>query len=217
MSLTSQIEECRSLAHKVFRLKWDNPASSLKQIAHDLHATYSATSRAWERLRKREDFPRLCPICFEAKRYGLICHHCGAELDQAMPLAVDFDSQSPRHSIQPKNGLGSETDYYHLRFLTNSGRVVKNQAEIDRTRDNALERSKSDLLQWLKGSTPKADVTEAAARLLAKEFNEFHTRYPGLKATPKIRVQLLSNAKRRLILAFPSVELSNSNGGSGEP
>lgn len=188
--------------HLILRFKWET-GGSLKAASDELHLPYTGVRQAWTRFNRRADKDRRCPVCFEPKRYGLQCHGCGAELGQVDRSAhFDFESQSPVYLIQPRSGLGSVTSYNSLRGLNNTGRILKNQAEKFNG-DASLEKAKSELMQWIKGLSPKEEVTDAAAKLLIKEFQGFRARYPGLKIKPAIAGELTENVKRRLKLAYP--------------
>ncbi len=197
--------------HRTLRARWDNPTASLRQTAKDLGMNYWTCAKLWERCRKRRDFSRLCPVCFQPKRVGLQCHGCGTELDSISSVEIDFDSQYPVHRIQPLGGLGSMTSYglvSRRMKLNNTGAILKQRAEHDSP--SPFQAAKKQMLQWLKGFTPSEDITDAAYRLLSREFSEFENRYPNVRINPQIRTQLLNNAEQRLALAYPQVSVQTS-------
>ncbi|MGP8057015.1 MAG: hypothetical protein ACLP9K_05405 [Nitrososphaerales archaeon] len=210
------MDSCKCGAHAQHRVrlfKWNNPLASYKVIAKELDLpSEDAAKQAWYRFNKKKDHGRFCPVCFNPSLLNLVCHFCGADLGEVQREdAIDFEAQNPVYSIQPLGGLGSQTSYSDL-GLTNSKRILDQQ--ISKTeKDQALAKAKRALLQFLKGFFPREDVTDVAARLLAKAFTEFRMEYPGLKITPRVANELVAITIARLKLFYP--RMARGNGVTG--
>lgn len=104
-----------------------------------------------------------------------VCASCGFEVDRPeILLTVNVASQSPRYSIQPLEGLGSQTPYTALK-LQFRGRNIAHL--VKRPQDPLLERCKSELWQALKEVIPLDHVVEEATKILTKEVRELEYRY----------------------------------------
>lgn len=190
--------------HIVFRFIWKNPGASLKVASEELHLSYENVRQTASRIRRRKNIHLLCPECFSASLNRGTCTTCGFEMDRAdIPLEVDFHSQSPVHSIQPLNGLGSDTDYDHMK-LQYGGKNVRHL--VERAEDPLLERCKSDLWEALKEVMPPDQVVEETTMLLSKEVKELRHRYPALARSTLARRQIVSNILKLLVLRYPSLK-----------
>jgi hypothetical protein len=202
---------------KVYRYLWHNPGTSLKAAAKELHLSYAAVRLAKSRLCRRKDIHLLCPECFKPSLRSGLCHGCGYELDRPhIPLTPDFESQSPRYAIQPKNGLGSQTDYNRL-GLRYGGDNIRHL--VERVENPLLERARSELWQALKEVMPPDGVVEEANRVLTKDVLEFQARYPSLVRSPKATRQLVDNVLSVLAFRYPAlrkcIAVSSVLGGDG--
>jgi hypothetical protein len=187
--------------HRLYKFLWLNKGTTLKSAALDLHISYANAKQIKHRLSARKDIHLRCPECFEPSLRGGACTSCGFEMDRPdIPMEIDFGSQSPRYSIQPLGGLGSQTSYMHL-SLSYGGQNVKHL--VERPKNSLLERCKSDLWQALKEAMPPAGVVEEASLLLSKEVIEFQRRYPFLVSSTKARKQLVDNVMKVLRLRYP--------------
>jgi hypothetical protein len=197
---------CRCRAHsqhRVFRFLFENPGVPLKVAAGELGMTYNAVRLAKSRVTRRHDIARICPTCFEGALDGLVCRNCGAELDS--PEVIDagsFDSQSPVHSIQPLDGLGSATRYTALSLQYGGANLRR---LVEKPRDALLERAKSQLWQELKEVMPPDWVVEESTRLLTKEVRGFGMRYPRLLGARNLSSQLVAIVVARLALRYPGL------------
>jgi len=196
--------KCQSHSlHLLYSYLISHPGANLKEAAHELRISHEAARQRASRLKRRNDLIRLCPGCFSPSLYRGVCASCGYELDQPdIPLSVDFESQSLRHSIQPLSGLGGKTDYLALRFQY-GGQNISHL--VERPSDLLLERCKSELWSALKEVMPPDEVTEDAVRLLTKEVREFESRYPALVNSTKTKGQIVKNVLRVLQLRFPAL------------
>ena len=193
---------------KVYRYLWQNPGANLRVAARDLHMTWNAVKIAKHRLRRRPDIGRLCPECFQASFYSLVCALCGFEGERpTFPEGLRFEYQTPVHSIQPLGGLGSQTEYGRL-GLAYGGRNIAHL--VERSQERFLEQCRSDLWEELKATMPDDAVAEEAARLLVKEVSEFRVRYPLLVSSKYLRRQLVENVVLRLALLHPALRRPHS-------
>ena len=222
MSSKSDLGACGCGAHSqhlVFRHLWDHPSTRLKAVAAEVGLTYLAVRLARHRLRMKKNLHLYCPICFTPSLQGLACGNCGAELDRPqVPVEASFDSQSPVHSIQPGNGLGSYNEYDQrgLVLKTSTGTVVSRlrlncggtniKHLLEKVEDPLLERSKSLLWEALKGPALPDDVVEQASRLLVREMKDFEYRYPGLISGHKVVSQLVQNVLDLVVLRYPKLK-----------
>jgi hypothetical protein len=78
--------------------------------------------------------------------------------------------------------------------------------------DPLIRNCKSDILEWLKGSYPKDDISDAAGRLVVKEILDLRARYPLLEGSRNMRKQVVQNVRNRLILLYPFLERPASSG-----
>jgi hypothetical protein len=181
---------------RLFKYLWYHPDASLVQAAQELKISYGGIKKKHYLLKKRQDLHIRCPECFRPTFYNLTCQSCGFEGDRpSVPIEGYFDQVSPVHSIQPLNGLGSQTDYSLLRFAY-GGRNIKHL--VERSEDVFLESCKSLLWQELKKYMPKDEVVEEATRLLEKEVVEFRAKYPLLINAKDAKRQIVSNVVERL-------------------
>jgi hypothetical protein len=183
---------------RLFKYLWYHPHSNLKQAAQELKISYSNAKKTHYLLKMRKDLHIRCPECFRPTFFSLVCQVCGFEGDRPfVPIEGYFDQVSPVHSIQPLNGLGSQTDYSLLRFAY-GGRNIKHL--VERSEDVFLESCKSLLWQELKSYMPQDEVVEEATRLLVKEVIEFRAKYPLLVNAKDAKRQIVSNVVERLRL-----------------
>jgi len=190
---------------KLFKYLWYHPCSNLKQAAQELKISHSNAKKTHYLLKLRKDLDRRCPECFRPTFFSLVCHSCGFQGDRpSVPVEGYFDQISPVHSIQPLNGLGSQTNY-SLLHLGYGGRNIKHL--IERSEDPLLEACKASLWQELKSYMLKDEVVEEATRLLIKEVVEFRVKYPLLVNSKAAKQQLVNNVLKRLKLV---TKLQNS-------
>ena len=205
-SQTYNWNDCKCQSHSLhvlFAYLIANPGGNLKDAARVLRISHQAARQRASRLKRRPDLSRLCPGCFSPSLFRGVCQSCGFELDGPdVPLVVDFESQSPRYSIQPLSGLGGKTDYLSLRFQY-GGRNISHL--VERPGDPLLERCKSELWAALKEVMPPDEVTEEATRLLTREVREFESRYPALVNSTKTKGQIVSNVLRVMQLRYPAL------------
>lgn len=187
--------------HVLFRYLWNNPGVSLKIAAGELRLSYPNVRMIKTRLMRRSSLDRLCPECFNHSLQGLMCSNCGYEADRPnIPIEVSFKNQSPVYSIQPQNGLGTDTDYTRL-GLSYGGRNIAHLVET--SEDPLLERCKSLLWEVLKGATPSDQIVEEATRLLIKEVKEFEHKYSDLIRSTKLTKQLVKRVLCQVALRYP--------------
>ncbi len=187
---------------KVFTFLWNHPNTSLVLAAKELHMSYVAVRVAKCRLMKRRNIHLYCPECVRPTLRGLFCQSCGVELDTPnISVDVNFNSQSPVHTIQPLNGLGSETNYAAL-HLQYGGRNIAHL--VEKARDPFLERCRFELWEELKGPMLRDGVVEEATRLLMKEVLEFRARYPTLTHVRGASRQLVANVVALVKLRYPN-------------
>ena len=79
---------------------------------------------------------------------------------------------------------------------------------MEHSEDRFLELCRADLWEELKGAMPEDSITEEAARLLVKEVSEFHSKYPLLRGSKKVRHQLVRNVIERVALTHPGLRLT---------
>ena len=183
---------------KVFRYLWAHPNAPLVLVAKETHLSYIAARVAKHNLSRRKDLARLCPECFQPTLEGLVCRTCGVELDQ--PEALESDG-SPVHSIQPLNGLGSQTSYLALRFSYGGQNIAH---LVERASNSFLERCKSLLWGELKGPMLPDGTVEEANRLLVKEVIDFRARYPMLAKSKRAAEQIVENVMGKVRLRYPA-------------
>jgi hypothetical protein len=188
--------------HRFFRYRWDHPSTTLKQAAQDLHISLSNAKQLASRLRRRPRLWQTCPGCFSNQLFHGVCQNCGEEpAKPEIRLDIRFDQQSPSNSIQSGNGLGGDPDIREIKFENNSSVVI--QRRMNRVQDSLLSNCKSDVLEWLKGTYPREDITDLAGRLVVKEVSDLRARYPLLTGSKNLRPQVVQNVKNRLILVYP--------------
>ncbi len=193
----------QSTQYRLFRWVWYHPTGYLSQAAKDLGISYFAARHAASRLRRSHIVERLCPDCFKPARHDLLCYSCGADFSRTFaPMRYDPESQNPVFSIQPGNGLGSVLT--PPPGLTNSRAIIRQQVMKAVVKDQQFEKARSELLEFLKSTSPPERVTEIAYKLLKAEFGEFRTRYPSVKIGTAVREQLVRNVQKRLQLMFPA-------------
>jgi len=204
---TSSNDETKTVAvspkFRLFRFLWYHPDASLKDASRELHMSYAAVKQNHIRLKRSNLIDRLCPECFKPARIDLQCYACGVDLSKSVaPMLYDPESYNPVFSIQPGNGLGSAITIPP--GLSNSRTIIKQQIMKTLYKDDQFEKAKSELLEFLKATSPPENVTESAYKLLKAEFGEFKMRYPGIRISTAIRKQLIINVERRLQLIYPT-------------
>lgn len=197
--------------HQLLRLYYSHQGITRRGAAEDLHWPYERTKKAWQRLWRRPDSHLLCPECFTPSLRALVCTNCGVELARPdLPLEVTFDSQSPVHSIQPLNGLGSATDYRGLKLQYGHANV---KHLVERAELSTLEAAKSQLWEELKSFMPPDFMVEEGSRLLTRGFCEFRARYPALLRLKGLKDQLVANTMALLRFRYPQLR----HGDKGTP
>lgn len=213
--LESPADLCKCGVHRqhvLFRFLWNNPGVSLKTAAEELHLSYPNVRMIKTRLMRRSSLDRLCPECFRHSLQGLTCSNCGFEADRPnIPIEVSFKNQSPVHSIQPQNGLGTDTDYTKL-GLSYGGRNIAHLVET--SEDPLLERCKSLLWEILKGAVLSDQIVEEATRLLTKEVKEFEHKYSDLVRSTKLAKQLVKRVLYQVALRYPFMKRNVATIGS---
>ncbi|MDG6927133.1 MAG: hypothetical protein JRN10_00275 [Nitrososphaerota archaeon] len=194
---------------KLFKYRFFNPGSTLKEAAANCHIKYSAAAMAWSRLKRHHDLFKLCPICYHETLYDGVCHLCGFEsgADFEMP-GSDSKTQAPVYKLMPFGGLGTQTDYNKLR-LKYGGRAIQHAVEHGPNSDRKLETLRDRLLQELKGKY-NDDVLEFAARLLVLEYERFRTLYPDLLNKHGMNDLILNAVKRQLMNWLGNNELTGA-------
>lgn len=187
--------------HTLFRYLWNNFGVSDRMAAKELHLSYPNVRMIKTRLMRRSGLDRLCPECFRPSLQDLTCSNCGFEADRPnIPIEVSFKNQSPVYSIQPQNGLGTDTDYTRL-GLSYGGRNIAHLVET--SEDPLLERCKSLLWEVLKGAAPSDQIVDEATRLLTKEVKEYEHKYSDLVRSTKLAKQLVKRVLYQIALRYP--------------
>jgi hypothetical protein len=213
----------------------------LKQAAEEMHKPYSLITKTAHKLRKRADYRVLCPFCFspgridhaggvggiasDATEDSSCCVTCGIEFDGRPRREVDFDLQSPVHTLLPGRGLGSYlkfSEYQKLARLSISGseketltgsqvnKLVNNLAAVMKQQGNGNEDSlvshiKSDVLQVLKETCPDDRISDEASSIAEDEVREFRLRYQ-LKHTPHgLRESIAARVIGKLEILHPEL------------
>lgn len=203
--------------HQVWKLLWDNPSITRKEIARELRISPNNV-RVIMQLLHRMGLSRRCPECFMPKLLSGVCQACGFEpAAPVVPLdvVITFDQQSPTNHLQPGNELGSELDYHRVGF-TNHGTVV--QRWIQGAMEDPLIRAvKSDVMNELKRCYPSEVITDYAGKLSVKEVLEFRAKYPILATSKNLRRQLAANVVHRIKMLYPSIASGLDREQTGKP
>lgn len=192
------------LQHDLLLWIYLHPSAMLKHAADDMNKKYSLITKTAHKLRSRHDYAVLCPFCFSPARSNHVCSACGVEFyGHSTQARVEFDSQSPVHTLLPGQGLGSSLRFYEYQKLarlsisgaeretltsSQANKLVNNLAAVMKQQGNGKEDSlvssiKSDVLQALKETCPDDRISDEASSIVEDEVMEFRLKYQ-LKHTP---------------------------------
>ncbi|MGC8558575.1 MAG: hypothetical protein ACP5NC_06255 [Nitrososphaeria archaeon] len=155
-----------------------HPTATLVAASREIKKSYTATTRAWERLKSKHDITKLCPNCFHETLYDGVCHTCGFVDDQRnFGFEASSSDHEPVYEMQPHGGLGAQTDYDQLKFKYGSMNI---KHLVEHERDRRLESIKSVFMEQLKYDFPDPAFQQFAVRMLEREYYRFKWLYPDL-------------------------------------
>lgn len=215
------------LQHDLLLWTYQHPLATMKQASVELHKSYPLIKMTAIRLRRRPDYAFVCPFCFSPSRFNHVCTACGVEFNgHSQQARVEFDSQSPVHTILPGRGLGSSLsfeEYQKLARLTIShsekealtspqvNKLINNLAAVMKQQgsgkeDSLIKSIKSDILQALKEACPDDQVSDAAAVMVEEEVREFRLRYQLGHAPRGLRESIGRRVIARLGILHPELK-----------